>query len=1197
MTTQLVGRRYQILNEIGGGGMGTVYRALDRLTNTVVALKRVSISGKLLDSIDVGSDFRLALAQEFRVLSSLHHPNIISVLDYGFDAQRRPYFTMELLEDASNIVQITKNESIAFQINMVVQLLQALAYLHRRGIIHRDLKPDNVMVIGKQVKVLDFGLAAVHNRSHDEMQETENLVGTLAFMAPEVLAGLGATELSDLYAVGLIAYEIIAREGPFTNSDFGTLLTDIARRIPDIEALDVNENIQAIIARLLSKEPHSRYEDAQSTITALDTATPFQLEFENSALRESFLQAATFVGREKELALLIAALEDARHDSKGSSWLLGGESGVGKSRLMDELRTQALVTGALVLRGQAIIEGGAPYFEWLPVLRLLILQTELSDFEAGVLKEIIPDIHTLMGRDSVDDAPDIDAASAQSRLLNVIQGLFKRQTNPIVVLLEDLHWANESLEVLRRLNEIVETQPLLIVGNYRTEERGNLPDELPGMKALELERLSRSEITELSESIIGQGGQRPEVVDLLTRETEGNVFFIVEVMRVLADEAGELSRIGEMTLPASVFADGIKTVIERRLQHLPLDTIPLLRLAAIAGKDIDLALMEHLNTGVNFDQWLTQCVDTNVLEVLNNEWRFTHDKLRDGLIMALSSSEQAEIHSQVAEGIEAVYGEDSLHLVNLAYHWEKAATEAERVDTRTLDKAIYYLEKSAEQAVENNIHDEGLVYMEQLFELDKKRQLRLGHVATKDQRAHWHFLLSQVENALRRFDSTRNHFEKAAQLYGYPLPKSNFALGMGIFSQIIGQTMRRLLPALFARRAPQQQHEKLLAAARVVRFAGAVYYVLHEQIRSLYTTLRAVNITEKVGESPELMEAYGLMCILAGNFQLQNMAQSYYEQAIDMAEVVKNPVSYASTLFLTSLYHTGAGMHDVAERDLVKSAEISLEVGHVIQWGYAMITLGTTYINHGRFDDAADVLQLVVDGQQTRLAEHRAMALSLLARLDMVRGKVDDAVTKSSEALVALQEIENEPQIALTPWSYSALIYLRHNAYQAAYEAAEMTMKLATEARANANLGFAAFGNIAEVYLTLSELEDNQRPDTRENLLQKAKKVVNILRVGAPPIGKPVLMRVQAWLMILEGNTTKANKSLQKGLEIAESVNMPYEIARIQYEWGRHLPESDTGRDSHLQSALEIFEQIDATHDAQQSRILLGGKVGEVVAK
>jgi serine/threonine protein kinase len=101
-------------------------------------------------------DFRLALAQEFKTLASLRHPHIISVLDYGFDKNRQPYLTMELLEDAPTLIGFGQDQPRPKQMALLVQVLQALAYLHRRGIIHRDLKPDNVLVINNQVRVALF---------------------------------------------------------------------------------------------------------------------------------------------------------------------------------------------------------------------------------------------------------------------------------------------------------------------------------------------------------------------------------------------------------------------------------------------------------------------------------------------------------------------------------------------------------------------------------------------------------------------------------------------------------------------------------------------------------------------------------------------------------------------------------------------------------------------------------------------------------------------------------------------------------------------------------------------------------------------------------------------------------------------------------------------------------------------------------
>jgi eukaryotic-like serine/threonine-protein kinase len=313
MTLPRINNRYDIIDRIGAGGMGVVYRAYDRLTGQNVALKRVTVPSErsIFTSTGAYDDFRLALAQEFRMLASLRHPNIISVLDYGFDDEQQPFFTMDWLEGAQTILEASEGKAPRIQIDLLAQTLQALAYLHRRSVIHRDVKPDNVLVINGQVKVLDFGLAVAREPSTQNM-----MAGTLAYMTPEVVKGEFPSKASDLYAVGVMMFEMFSGEHPYTFTSVNGLVKSIIEDAPKLELLDASERIGQVIEKLLMKDPQERYTDAGDVIQALT-----EQQVESAAIRESYLQAAQFVGRETEFNKLGEALHDIVVGGKGSAWL------------------------------------------------------------------------------------------------------------------------------------------------------------------------------------------------------------------------------------------------------------------------------------------------------------------------------------------------------------------------------------------------------------------------------------------------------------------------------------------------------------------------------------------------------------------------------------------------------------------------------------------------------------------------------------------------------------------------------------------------------------------------------------------------------------------------------------------------------------------------------------------------------------
>ncbi|MBX3062869.1 MAG: DUF2791 family P-loop domain-containing protein [Anaerolineae bacterium] len=661
-----IGYRYQVIAQIGRGAMGAVYRVKDRLTAQIVALKQVTVRPQDQQFPSL-LDYRLALANEFRTLASLRHPHIIHVYDYGFDNDDLPYFTMELLDRARPLKEFV-SASIRDRVKLLIQILQALTYLHRHGLIHRDLKPSNVLVLEDgRAKLLDFGLAAPADNN-------SIAAGTLAYAAPELLFGEPATEASDLYSVGMLAFELLAGKHPFDLSNNDQLRRDIRERKPDLTMLRLNEDerreIAPIIGRLLSKRADTRYPNAQRVIRALSEAIHEPVPNESTGIRESFLQTANFVGRESELKKLTESMH-AAIDGRGSGWMVIGEYGVGKSRLLEELRAQALVEGMTVVVGYTPRDGGLPYHPWRTIIRHMALFTHIDDFEAGVLKEIVPDIGTLLGKE-VLDVPRLEGRDHQQRLSLSITMLFARQIRPILLLIEDVHWLQESLIPLRYLFELINSLPLMVVTSYNSEESTLAVDRLPPMNWLPLRRLNDNEVQSLAVSVLGDTAYQPELLELLSRETEGNAYFLVEVMRALAEDAGQLDRVGQNRLPEQVVTMGIMALAQRRLGRIQPESQFVLRLAAVGGRDLDLTILAHLNPTLNFERWLNECAVASILVYRENRWSFTHEKMREGVLYGVAASYRADLHRQYAEAVEAVFPDDPDYAMILLEHWHQA---------------------------------------------------------------------------------------------------------------------------------------------------------------------------------------------------------------------------------------------------------------------------------------------------------------------------------------------------------------------------------------------------------------------------------------------------------------------------------------------------------------------------------------------
>ncbi|MDX1416249.1 MAG: serine/threonine-protein kinase [Candidatus Promineifilaceae bacterium] len=266
-TLPLTNNRYQLSELLGSGGMGQVFRAQDRHTGQEVALKRMMSLDEPATAVDHG-----AIASEFRLLSSLSHPHIIPALDFDFDDAGRPFYTMDYLPAAQNIVAYSREEEQSQTIHCLRQMFAALAYLHERQILHRDLKPGNVLVAADHLYVLDFGLAAISARSTADAQK---LQGTAAYLAPELLRGAPPSASTDIYACGVIAYECLAGHHPFDTRSMNRLMLGVLYEETDSSSLPLHPTLCELLSRLLSRDPQKR----PSAEKAFQKLTTFASQF------------------------------------------------------------------------------------------------------------------------------------------------------------------------------------------------------------------------------------------------------------------------------------------------------------------------------------------------------------------------------------------------------------------------------------------------------------------------------------------------------------------------------------------------------------------------------------------------------------------------------------------------------------------------------------------------------------------------------------------------------------------------------------------------------------------------------------------------------------------------------------------------------------------------------------------------------
>ena len=1033
---------YLLLEQLGAGGMGVVYRARHSGTGQLVALKTV----RLPDAAMMRS-----LRREIHALGRLRHPGVVRVVAEGVE-DGLPWYAMELLEGTTlrqrwaswwraGTGQRPAAGRLPEALLLVRRICTALGFLHGEGIVHRDLKPDNVLVLPNgQPVLMDFGLVSDFGgaRGRESLDVGGTMEGSSGYMAPEQISGDLVDARADLYALGCILYELVTGRPVFPGEGWDLLRQHLAEppSPPSRWVRDVPPALEDLLLRLLAKQPRDRLGYA-SDVSAVLASLGASEDDGAGPPQRAYLYRPDFVGRRPLLEEVERALDEARW-SQGRCVLLGAESGAGKTRLAMELAMAANRRGFRVITGECLpVEvaatpgksaRGAPLHPFRPLLQAVadhcraagsqVAQPLLG--EHGPLLALYEPALASLSPEAGAVPAELPAQEARQRLLGAFTRVLAAFTaeQPLMLVLDDLQWADElSLAVLEHLQRGELTRlPLLVLGTWRPEEESESLRRLlqaPGLTRAKLERLDAESVATMVCGMLALRTPPRAFVQYLAHQSEGNPFFVAEYLRTAVDE-GLLRR--DATGVWQVTERGV--ALDRLEQALPLpgslrellgrwvsglrpSARELLERAAVLGREFDGALL--LPEGPGDDARQLEALEAlrvrSVLEEAGEgRLRFAHDKLREITYESTPPEARRHLHAEAAQAMESRYaGTGNLPQLYgaLAHHWATAQAE---------EKALHYLEQAARHALRMGANVEAAGHLQRALAMEAQR----GEERTPEphHRATWEYLLGEAFFGQGDLARAQEHLHRALRLLGQPLPGKKPAWGGLLLGQMTRQTTHLLRSESAVEAKPSEQEALRVAALATSRLCEC-YYFSQDMLAVSATALRAVNLAERAGRRGEVRRQYAQLGYMAGLARLHPLARHYFRLAREGGSATGELAGIATALWYESSYEVTFARWSHAAQRADEAIHLLARLGSQGDLQIARTLRAHADYYTGHFEASLPRFEEIREsGREWSNMQYEAWGLYSLARSLIPLGRLDEALARLQEAreLLARQQ-------------------------------------------------------------------------------------------------------------------------------------------------------------------------------------------------
>jgi Nif-specific regulatory protein len=1142
----------QIIEEKGSGGIGRVYKALD-CDERIVALK-VLLSQEPKDI----ERFK----KEFLCLSSISHPNIVQVCDFGYAAKGGPYFSMEFIQGKDLRAYFHKLDGQRLY-SILLQICQTLEFLHTKGIIHGDIKPSNILIAGDEhpkMKFTDFG-SAEYGKNSDITQWK----GTIPYIAPEIIRGEEHNHQADLYSLGVTLYEAITGDLPFKEKN----LMDIAKAHLDIEPEFPKETrtpdtFKKIVLRLLKKDPIDRYYSAGEVVEDLKELIDISPKENEILLGRSLIAFTPFIGREKELSLLRRAFEQAQ-SGQSKLILLTGEFGVGKTRLLKEFKDFVQVNNGTVI--------------W----------------------KTTPDIGTTFFKNNQ----------------NLTTGSY-----PLVLIIDDFQNAHSEavdllLDFLKQAKDGKVLICLVLENNFTTSDKDKKASLIESkietalkenVLKIVLEPLSQDDTAELLNSAFKLRNPVEKIGELLYKKTGGNPFLVVSVMNFLL-ENGYVTRADDLW---EIKTEGFKKVelpeayreeTKQRLSRLGSDSLNLLRIGSVVRSEVTVDFLIQVSGSTN--EKTKECLEEIFKErILRSEGTSSGGKLafinglvKDLIYHEIEEKDKRTLHKTCGKVIEELHFDNLEPIIDdLAYHF---------VEAENTELALKYSFLAGEKAENENDPEKAIEHYENTVKLwDENFESA-------------HLLKEEVLKKLASQYEKTGDFGKAFDLYSEALRllkdrKEEIEKTLNVYGR---------LGTLLSRKGDYDEAIKLLNEALSMieenRFSkessmlyitlGWIYKGKSDYPEAMSFFQKAVKLTERAGHNKELALAFNGLGVIYWTTSRFDKAADSYNKALKIFEGLEDREGLVKIYTNLGLLYRDKANTLEAINFFKKSLSYQEKIGNVRDLSILYNNLGLAYFSACDLDKSLEYQHKGLDLKK-KIGEPRLLAPSHnnLGLVYLKKGILKSAIRHFHDSLLLHRAIKDEPGMGFSYFNLGR-VYLLKEEWDRAKEYLgrsftireklkdEIGMADALKLMGKVSMATSNFGQAEKEFkesLKLYDAEQNPKETIestlslaelklRQNNLIEAEIYFSYTEKQLSLVDDEALEgifhRINGLLFKEKGYLKDSVNRFLDSAKIFKKLKMRYELGEAYFEIGKLKYELERFREAkgYLNEALNIFKSME----------------------